>query len=68
MGKLLRVGTFITIHLLNNPIACCSLINFCFLLSHTAHFDKSISLLVLVFITSGFLLSVFFFFTFQTIR
>ena len=28
--------------LLNNPLASCSLINFDFLLSHTAHFDKSI--------------------------
>ena len=29
------------IKLLNNPLASCSLINFDFLLSHTAHFDKN---------------------------
>ena len=60
MGKSLRIGTFITVNLLNNPSASRSLINFDFLLSHTEHFDKSIILLFLVFTTFGFLLSVFF--------
>ena len=59
MGKSLRIGTFIPVNLLN-PIASCSLINFGFLLSHTAHFDKRIILPFLVFLTFGFLLSVFF--------
>ena len=44
MGKSLRIGTFIPANLLNNPLASSSLINFDFLLSHTAHFDKSIIL------------------------
>ena len=47
--------------LLNNPFACCSLINFDFLLPHIAHFDKIIILPLLVFETFGFMLSVFFF-------
>ena len=52
--------------LLNNPFACCSLINFYFLLPHIAHFDKIIALPLVVFKTLGFMLSVFFF-TLQTI-
>ena len=40
--KLLRIGTFIPVNLLNNPLASCSLINFGFWLSHTAHFDKDL--------------------------
>ena len=47
--------------LLNNPFACCSLINFDFLLPHMAHFDKTIVLPLLVFETFGSMLSVFFF-------
>ena len=50
---------FIT-KLLNNPLASCSLINLNFLLSHTAHFDKSIILPFFVFTTFRFLFSVFF--------
>ena len=58
MGKSLRIGTFIPVNLLNTPLASWSLINSNFLLSHTAHFDKSIILPFLVFTTFGFLLSV----------
>ena len=46
--------------LLNNPFACCSLINFDYLLPHIAHFDKIIVLPLVVFETFGFMLSVFF--------
>ena len=60
MVKLLRIDTFIPVKLLNNSLASHSLINFKFLLLHTAHFDKSIILPFLVFITVLFLLSVFF--------
>ena len=35
--------------LLNIPFACCSLINFDFLLPHIAHFDKIIVLPLVVF-------------------
>ena len=45
--------------LLNNPFACCSLINFDFLLPHITHFDKVIVLPLVVFETFGFMLSVF---------
>ena len=45
--------------LLNNPLAFCCLINFNFLLSHTAHFGKSIILQFFFLATIGFLLSVF---------
>ena len=61
MGKSLRIGTFILVNLLINPLASCSLINFDFLLSHTAHFDKNIIFVFLVFRTFGYLLSVFFY-------
>ena len=62
MGKSLKICTFIPVKLLNIPLDCCSLVNFDFLLLHTAHFDKSIILLpFLVFTTFGFLLSVFFY-------
>ena len=47
--------------LLNNPFACCSLINFDFLLPHMAYFDKTIVLPLLVFETFGSMLSVFFY-------
>ena len=47
--------------LLNNPFACCSLINFDFLLPHIAHVDKITVLPLVVFETLGFMLSVFFF-------
>ena len=47
--------------LLNNPFACCSLINFDFLLSHIADVDKIIVLPLAVFETLRFILSVFFF-------
>ena len=47
--------------LLNNPFACCSLINYDFLLPHIAHFDKIIVLPLVVFETFGFMLSVFFY-------
>ena len=46
--------------LFNNPLVFCSFINFEFLLSHTAHFDKSIILPFFVFATFEFLLYVFF--------
>ena len=49
--------------LLNNPFACCSIINFDFLLPHMAHFDRIIVLPLVVFKTFGFMLSVFFFYT-----
>ena len=51
-------GVFIP-KLLNNCLACCSLTNFAFLLLHTSHFDKSITLPFLVFTAFGFLHSVF---------
>ena len=60
MGKSLRNSTFVPVNLPNNPLASCSLINFYFLLSHTAYFDQSIILSFLVFTTFGFLLPVFF--------
>ena len=41
--------------LVNNPVAFCCLINFDFLLSHTAHFDKSIMLRFLVLAIFGFI-------------
>ena len=41
MGKSLKIGTLVSVNLLNNPLASSSLINFVFLLSHTAHFNKS---------------------------
>ena len=59
MDKSLKIGTLIPVNLLNNPPAFCSLRNFDFLLSHTAHSDKSIILPFLVFTTFGFLLFVF---------
>ena len=43
----------------NYPLASCSLVNFDFLLSHTAHFDKSIILPFFVVANLGFLFSVF---------
>ena len=46
--------------LLNNPLPSCCLINFDFLLSHTAHFDKSIILPFFIPATFGFLFSTFF--------
>ena len=49
--------------LFNNPFACCSLINFEFLLQHMAHFDNIIVLPLLVFEIHGFMLSEFFFYT-----
>ena len=45
--------------LVNNPVAFCCLINFYFLLSHTAHFDKNIILRFFVLAIFGFLLSIF---------
>ena len=45
---ILLIGNFIS-EVLNNPLTCCSLINFDFLLSHTSHFDKSIILSFFVF-------------------
>ena len=61
MSKSLRNGIFIPVKLLNNLfLASCSLINFSFLLLHTAHFDKSIIHPFLVLANLGFLLSVFF--------
>ena len=59
MRKSLRNGIFIPVKLLNNLLASCSLINFNFLILHTAHFDKSIIHPFLVLATLGFLLSVF---------
>ena len=61
MSKSLRNGIFIPVKLLNNLfLASCSLINFSFLLLHTAHFDKSIIHPFLVLANLGFLLSVLF--------
>ena len=48
--------------LLNNPFACCSLINFDFLLPHMTYFDNIIVLPLVVLETFGFMLPVFFFF------
>ena len=50
MGKSIRIDIFITVKLLNNQLASCSLKDFDFLLLHTAHFDKSIILPCLVLI------------------
>ena len=52
-------GVFIS-KLLNNPLASCCLINVDFVLSNTAHFDKSIILPFFVLASFGFLLEVFF--------
>ena len=60
MGKSIRIGTLIPVKLINISLASRSLINFDFLLSHTAHFDKSIIRPLLAFTTFGFLLSEFF--------
>ena len=60
MSKSLRIRTFIPVNLLNNPQASCFLINFDFFISLTGNFDKSITLAFLVFVTFGFLYSVFF--------
>ena len=57
--SILLKGVFIP-KLLNNPLVSCSLINFYFVLSHTAHFDKNIILSFFVLGTFGFLISVFF--------
>ena len=46
--------------LLNNPFACCSVINLDFLLPHMAHLSKIIVLPLVVFETLGFIPSVFF--------
>ena len=54
MSKLLKIGTLIPVNLLNNTLASFSLTNIKFLLSHTAHFYKSISIPFLVFTTFGF--------------
>ena len=50
----------IILRLLNNPFACCFLINFDFLLPHKAHFDNIIVLPLLVAETFESILSVFF--------
>ena len=47
-------------NLFNNPFASCLLINFHFLLLHTAHFDNIIILRLLVIETCGFILFVYF--------
>ena len=60
MGKSLKIGTLIPVNLLNDLSGSSSLINLDFLLLHTAHFDKSIIILFLVFTIFGCLLSVFF--------
>ena len=60
MGKSLKISTLIPVNLLNNPLASCSLINFDFLQSRTAHFNKCIVLPVLVLTTFGFSLFLFF--------
>ena len=56
-GILLK-GVLIS-NLVNNPCGSCFLINLDFLLRHTKNFDKNIALLLLVFETLGFILSVF---------
>ena len=61
MGISLKISTLIP-KLHNDSLASCSLINFDFLLLHTAPFDKSIVFPFLVLTTSGFLFSVFFLF------
>ena len=60
MGKSLRIGNFIPVKLLNNRLTPCVFINFNFLLSRTAHFDKSIILPFFALAAFGFLLSIFF--------
>ena len=59
LKEFLLKGAFI-LKLLNNPLASYCLINFDFVLSHTAHFDRSIIPPFLFVATFGFLLSVFF--------
>ena len=59
MGKSLRIGTIIPVNLLNNLLNSSSLVNFDFLLSHTAHYDISIILPFLAFTTFRVLLFVF---------
>ena len=63
--EVLLKGVFIP-KLVNNPLPSCCLVNFDFLLSHTAHFDRSIILPIFVYSTFGFLLSVFFLYFKQT--
>ena len=60
MGKSRRMGALIPVNLLSNPVASCSLIKFDALLSHAAHFHKSIIFSILVFSIFGFSLSVLF--------
>ena len=55
IGNSLRIGTFIPVNFHNDPLASFSLTNFDFLQLHTAHFNKSIVLPFLVFITFIFL-------------
>ena len=59
MGKLLRIATFVPANLLNNDLASYYLINFSFLLPHTADFGKCIIIPFLLFVTFVFLLYVF---------
>ena len=47
--------------LLNDPLASYFFINLDFLLLHTAHFDKIITLFLFLFLTEGCIFSVFFF-------
>ena len=58
MSKSLRDGNFISVNLINNPLASCSLINLEFLLPQISQFDESIILLLFIFSTFDSLLSV----------
>ena len=59
-NKIILINGGLIPRLLNNPPASCSLINLDFLVPHIVHFDNSVVLLLLVFETHGFMLSVFF--------
>ena len=61
VGKSRRVGTFIPANLLNNPLNSSSLINFYFLLLHTAQFHININIPILVSTSFGILFSIFFY-------
>ena len=63
MVKLLRIGTFIHVYLLNNALASFSLIKLDFVHSQTAQCDGDHIILPGFFSTFGFLLSVCFFYT-----
>ena len=66
MGESLRIGTFISVNLIINPLVYCFLKNFNFLVLKTAHIDQSIILPSLVLTTFAF--TFFIFSILETIR